>query len=203
MKTRIITIIFSMVLGLTAIAQNTISDEERKMALKYMDESTDMLMATLKGLSPEQLAYKPNAESWSVEECLKHLTISEVNIWAGFMEAPLKIDANPAGRANVKMSDDQIMGMIVSRNQKVKTFPPFEPENKVEDYKTVMKEFKTLRAEHKKWLKKTDADLRHHYAETPFGIIDCYQAVLFISGHVQRHTMQIKEVMADPGFPKD
>lgn len=202
MKTRIFTSLCLLFFGITVFAQNSITDEERKKAIQYMNESTDMLMKTVKGLSPEQLAYKPNADVWSVEECLKHLAISEANIWAGFMEAGLAKEADPSRRSEIQMTDDMIMGFIVNREQKVKTFPPFEPENKAEDFKTVMKEFKSLRAEHVKWMKKTDADLRNHYADTPFGVIDCYQAVLFISGHVQRHTYQMKEVMASEGFPQ-
>lgn len=32
--------------------------------------------------------------------------------------------------------------------------------------------------------------------------LDGYQWVLFISAHSERHTKQINEVKADPGFPK-
>ena len=58
-----------------------------------------------------------------------------------------------------------------------------------------------MRSAHVKWIKKTDADLRNRYAETPIGVLDTYQAILFMSGHVTRHTDQMKEVMASPGFP--
>ena len=47
----------------------------------------------------------------------------------------------------------------------------------------------------------TDADLRNHYAQLPFGTIDAYQALLFISGHTERHILQIVEVMENDDFP--
>jgi hypothetical protein len=32
--------------------------------------------------------------------------------------------------------------------------------------------------------------------------VDAYQFMLFLAGHSKRHLLQIKEVKADPGFPK-
>nr|WP_315822762.1 hypothetical protein [Paraflavitalea speifideiaquila] len=37
----------------------------------------------------------------------------------------------------------------------------------------------------------------------PFGQFDCYQMILFQAGHTNRHIQQIREVKADPGFPKE
>jgi len=44
--------------------------------------------------------------------------------------------------------------------------------------------------------------MRNHVAQTPVGMLDSYQLVLMIGAHSNRHTQQISEVMADPGFPK-
>ncbi len=202
MKTRIFTLLLvSLFVYNTAQAQMT--PEERKFAVKHLNETSDYMMKTLKGLSAEQLAWKPNAESWSVEECLKHITISETNIWAGFVDAALAQEPDPSKRSEVGMSDEQLVTMIESREQKVQTRAPFEPSNKPQDFKTVLKEFKTLRGEHIKWTKKTNEDLRNRYGQLPFGTIDAYQAILFMSGHTKRHVDQMKEVMANPDFPKN
>jgi hypothetical protein len=51
-------------------------------------------------------------------------------------------------------------------------------------------------------LKKTP-DLRDHALESPLGQkLDAYEWILFIGAHSERHTKQIKEVMADANFPK-
>ena len=48
-----------------------------------------------------------------------------------------------------------------------------------------------------------DADMRAHAAQHPgFGMIDTYGWMLFLSGHTERHTLQIDEVKANPDFPK-
>lgn len=191
-----------LLMSVTVMAQNEISKEERAFAVKHLTNTQNEMLKTLKGLSDEQLNFKPNAESWSVAECLRHIAISENALWGNFIAQPLTTDADPSRRSEVQMSDEQLLGVIESRAQKVKTFPPFEPENKPEPVKDVIKEFKKLRGEHIKFAKKTDADLRNHYGTLPFGTIDTYQAMLFMSGHTKRHTDQMKEVMADPSFPK-
>jgi len=191
-----------LVMSVTVKAQTEISKEERAFAVKHLNDTQDYMLKTLKGLSEEQLNFKPDAGSWSVAECLRHITISESALWGNFMTQPLSVDADPSRRSEVQMSDQQLVGMIESREQKVKTFPPFEPENKPEPVKEVIKEFKKLRGEHIKFVKKTDADLRNHYGALPFGTVDTYQSILFLSGHTKRHTDQMKEVMANPSFPK-
>jgi hypothetical protein len=44
--------------------------------------------------------------------------------------------------------------------------------------------------------------MRNHVAQMPFGYIDAYQLIVFISAHTRRHIMQIEEVKANPAFPK-
>ncbi|NVK85003.1 MAG: DinB family protein [Cytophagia bacterium] len=201
MKSKLFTLLIAFGFCGSLMAQTPLTKEEKDFAIKYLNEATKELEQTVKGLSEAQLKYRPDANSWSVEDCLKHLTISEANIWAGFVEAALQQEPDPSKRSEVKASDEMILGMIESRDQKVQTSESFQPVNKEGDFKTVLKEFKSLRAAHLKWLKKTDEDLRNRYAQTPVGTIDAYQGVLFISGHVKRHTAQMKEVMASEGFP--
>lgn len=201
---RISTILMSLLLlsGVALKAQTEITKEERTFAISYLNETKSDMLKVLKGLSNEQLNFKPDAGSWSVAECLRHITISEAALWGNFVDAPMKVAADASKRSEIQMSDEQLMGVIESRDQKVKTFPPFEPENKTEPVKDVIKEFKKLRAAHVKFVKKTDGDLRNHYAALPFGTVDTYQAILFLSGHTKRHTDQMREVMASASFPK-
>jgi hypothetical protein len=36
----------------------------------------------------------------------------------------------------------------------------------------------------------------------PTGTVDSFQGILFINGHAERHLAQLKEVKADPNYPK-
>lgn len=181
---------------------NSLTKKERKFASDHMKETKTDLQHVIKGLNEEQLNYKASPESWSVKECLYHIAISEKNIWS-MLESAMKAPANPEKRSEIKMSDEQLIKTMVDRSFKVKTAESFEPRNT--PYKSLdeaLNDFKTNRANHIKYIKGTSEDLRNHIAQTPAGWIDCYQLSLFMSAHTNRHTQQINEVKANPGFPK-
>lgn len=201
MKSKLFTLLIAFGFCGSLMAQTPLTKEEKDFAIKYLNEATKELERTVKGLSEAQLKFRPDANSWSVEDCLKHLTISEVNIWSGMVDSAMKLEPDPSKRSQVQLDDLTLLGLIESRDQRVKTSASFEPVNKQGNFKIILKEFKDLRAQHLKWVKKTNEDLRNRYTQLPFGQIDAFQAVLFISGHVKRHTAQMKEVMASKGFP--
>src|SRR5688500_10587253 len=113
----------------------TLTDTERKYAADLLQETKDNLLAKVKGLTPEQLNFKSNAESWSIAECVEHIAISEGNIF-GFCQMGLKEPADPAKRSEVKMSDEEIVKMIADRSSKVKTNESFKPTGKFGDFET-------------------------------------------------------------------
>lgn len=190
-----------MLASTASFAQTQLTKEERQKAQDHLKMTQKELLATVKGLSDAQLNYKPDAESWSVAECVEHLTISENNIF-GIVQMTLENDPDPSMRSEVGMTDDQLVGMITSREQKVKTREEFEPSGKFGDYNATLAAFKEKRKSNLDFVKNTDQDLRNRYFDFPFGKVDAYQVILFMSGHVTRHTDQIKEVMASDGFPK-
>lgn len=179
----------------------TLTDAERTYAITYLNETKDNLLKTVKGLSDAQLNFKASPESWSVAECVEHIAISESVIF-GMMQGTLKEPANPAKRSEVKMSDEQVKGMISSRERKVKTSEAFVPANKFGSVDGSIKEFSAKREASIEYVKTTQDDLRNHFAQMPFGTMDSYQVILFMAGHSARHTAQAKEVMTNANFPK-
>lgn len=188
-----------LLLGIAAICQTSISSNEREKALDHLRITSENLITLLDELSENQLNYKSDKTSWSIAECVEHLTISEKNL-IDMIQMGLKAEADPS-KTNLAMTDDQLLHVISSREQKVKTRKEFEPTNSFGDYKRTLKTFKERRKANIKFVKKTDADLRNHYLQFPFGLIDTYQGILFMSGHTQRHADQIKEIMASTDFP--
>ena len=53
------------------------------------------------------------------------------------------------------------------------------------------------------FVESTQEDLRAHSTPHPLlKTMDAYQWILLISAHSERHTAQIEEVKAQPGYPK-
>jgi hypothetical protein len=184
-----------------APAGSSLTDAERKAAISLLEETKDTLIKKVAGLSPEQLNYKPSAESWSVAECVEHIAISENNLF-GFCQMSLKEAADPSKRNEVKFADDAVVKMITDRSQKVKTSEAFVPTGKFGSFDATLTEFKTKRDNSIAYVNTTADDLRNHYNDFPFGKLDAYQTILFMAAHSRRHTDQIAEIMSNPGFPK-
>jgi hypothetical protein len=197
--------LFLLIVALATMSFNvfapTLTDAERKYAAKLLQETKDDLLKKVKGLTPEQLNYKPDATSWSVAECVEHIAISENNLW-GFAQSSLQQPSDPTRRSEVKMTDDDVVKMIADRSNKVKTQEAFEPKNNFGSFEGSLSEFKKKREEHVKYVNSTSDDLRNHYNDYPFGKLDTYQTILFMASHSRRHTAQIEEVMKSAGFPK-
>jgi hypothetical protein len=51
-------------------------------------------------------------------------------------------------------------------------------------------------------VKTTKDALREHGAGTPPQVTSAYQLLLMMSGHTERHTAQLLEVKASPGYPR-
>ena len=193
-------IVFSGLAGTPT--DDVLSKKERKFAADHLKNTKTAFQDAIKGLSASQLDYKPAADKWSVKECVYHIAISEKNLWA-MLEKSMKEPATPEKKKDLKVTDEQVIKMIESRENKVKTFAPFEPQNT--GYKTLeeaIDDFKNNRTAHIKYIKATSEDLRNHFVQMPFGLLDCYQLCLMISSHTNRHTQQLNEVKADTGFPK-
>jgi DinB superfamily len=176
-----------------------VTDEERKNAIAYFKETQKALADEIKGLNETQLNWKPADSVWSAAGCVEHIAISEKNLfdwYSGIMKAP----ATPEKRSEVKMADDAVKAMLSNRTYKVKTREGFYPTGM--SASDALKLFNERREALIKYMGETKEDLRNHIAETPLGVVDAYQLLLFLSAHTKRHTMQIAELKAHPDFPK-
>ena len=103
-----------------------ISEADRDKGVAELNRTHEFLINTVQGLSEAQLNFKSGPEAWSVAECVEHLTISE-NTFAQMLEGAIATPADKDMRAKVTMSDEDIMGMISSREKKVQTSESFVP----------------------------------------------------------------------------
>ncbi len=201
MATKILALLFVPVFFSFSTFHTELTQKERADAVSYFTETQNNLDASLKGLTAEQLRWRPNDSTWSVADCVEHIALSEKNLFDWAMST-LKEAANPARRAELKMSDEMVKKVITDRSFKVKTREGFIPTGQFGDAWKSLEVFKARRSALIAYVQETREDLRNHFAELPFGLIDSYQLLLFLSAHTQRHILQIEEVKANPAFPK-
>ncbi len=193
----------AFILSSFRLASPTLSEKERTDAVALLSSSEQGVFNSLLGLNEAQLNFKPAPDRWSISECVKHIAVTEMALWHT-TDSILKKPADPTKRSEVKATDEQVVQMIESRAQKVKTFTPFEPQNT--PYKSTTDALSSFFDNRKKliaFVMTTKDDMRDHVVTFPFASFDSYQMVLFIGAHSYRHTQQIEEVKADPNFPKN
>ncbi len=201
MKKLILSLVLLSLVGFKVI-EGQLTEAERKFAVEEMTKTQNHLLNDINGLSEAQLNFKSSPDSWSIAECTEHIAISENNIF-GLLQETLKTPADSTKRSEVKMSDEQILKIMVDRSHKVKTQEAFEPTGRFGSFENIVSEFNKKRSENIAFVKNTDEDLRNHFTQLPFGTTDAFQILLFMSAHTERHVLQIEEVMANENFPKE
>jgi hypothetical protein len=194
-----ISLVFSVV---TTLSAGELDQATRQVLLDHLNQSSSEFRDSVKGLTSEQWNYKPSAEIWSVAECAEHIALSE-DLLRDMVEK--KILTTPASAERIaerKTLDEKVVKMATDRSFKAKAPEPLKPTGQFPTPEAALQKFSDSRTK-TITLAKTRDDLREHAGSHPvFKELDAYQWLLFLSGHTMRHTAQIREVKANPGFPK-
>jgi len=155
----------------------------------------------VRGLSPAQLEYKASPDRWTIRQVVSHLAVAEPDYWREIQKA---LKAAPDMKDKKSSSTDaDIMWYGIDRVVHTKTGGGHE---KVDTYKGLdeaLGKFQALRATMIEYIKTTPDDMRAHSFGDYGDAIDCWQWMLEISTHAERHIQQIREIKNDPKFPKN
>ncbi len=194
-----------LVLAITLLAAFSIQAQElyqaeKDKALQYLKSTKQDVLDATKGLSAAQWNFKPGPDRWSIAECMEHIAAAEDFIRDNIANGVMKAPAVP-GR-DVVAIDAAIIENVPARKNKVQAPEAIKPTNRFGSPEGSIKHFVESRAVTEEFLKTTPG-LRDHAADSPAGTKwDGYEFILLIAAHSERHTNQIKEVKADPNYPK-
>jgi DinB superfamily len=186
--------LFAMCAVLAPAAMMT--DLERQRLIAHLEMTGKWLADEVSGLSSAQLQFHPAPGSWSILEVLDHLVVCEPIYWKNFhdaMNAP-PVNRGPSG------SDDSVLWYGIDRTNRQKVVAGEGATGTLKEVKTGLEAFRKLRAEMLHCARTTKEDLRAHFVEREQS--DAYQWFLLISSHSQRHILQIREIKANSGFPR-
>ncbi|WP_270087990.1 DinB family protein [Sphingobacterium sp. SYP-B4668] len=170
--------------------------------LRYFDHTTQLLKDNVTGLSEAQLQFSPGDGKWSISQCLEHIILSEKMLFE-MAKKELAKPAQPERKAEVKVTDENLINMMTDRSQKFQAPKELQPAGQYKNSTVAINDLIAARQPVLVYIQNANLDdLRNHISEYPTGIVDGYQNLLFIAAHCARHTKQIEEVKADPNFPK-
>ena len=106
--------------------------------------------------------------------------------------------ANPDERYN------QILADASNRDRKEQVMRGLVPPDKPGDASSLIAAFKARRDRTIAFVNSTTADLHAHFKDNSrLGRLDAYEWILYAAGRSERYYLQMKDVMTDPGFPKN
>lgn len=179
-----------------------LTQPDRDKLIQDLQHSRQVFLTAIAEVKTEaQWNYKPAPDRWSVGECAAHIIAAEEYFRQNISDA-LKSPPLPAQQQS-NAGDAIISSMIRDRSTKYKAPGPLEPAGKVTPKAQSIAAFEATRAKTLEYVRTTQDALREHGSGTPPQVTSAYQIVLMLSGHTERHTAQLLEVKATPGYPKN
>src|ERR1700736_1619100 len=178
-----------------------ISDTEREFVGGHLRQNRKRLLAAVTGLTAEQREYKPTPDCWSVVDCVEHIVVVE-NLIGKRIDLLLSQAPEPEKRAEVAGKEATLLRAVPDRSNRVKGPDIVMPQCRWPEFDELIAEFQATRDRTIEVAATSQAELRDHFFHHfVFKDLDCYQWLLFLSLHCERHVLQIEEVKVHPGFP--
>lgn len=192
----------ALLLGVSLLPAGTLSKHDRDFGMSYLHATRKMFLDSVAGLSDAQWTFKPSPNAWSIAECAEHIALSEDMLFNVATVKAMQTPATPEKAAELKGKDEMLLKMLPDRSKKAQAPEQLKPTGRWKTPREAVAAFKKSRDAHIAYLNKTGDDLRAHVLDHPaFGPLDGYQWLLLLSGHTERHTLQILEVKKAPGYP--
>ena len=185
-----------LALGAGSAAPLPLTASERQRLVAHLEMTESWLVDEVSGLSPAQLQFRRAPGVWTIMEVREHLVVAEPIYWEDLQKA-MKAPPSSQKRAG---TDADVLWYGIDRTQRQKAVPAEESKGRLRDLGTGLDAFRKLHAQMLQYARTTDDDLRGHVVEREG--CDAYQWLLLISAHEQRHILQVREIKADPHFPK-
>jgi hypothetical protein len=175
---------------------------ERERILKELDETRDGFLQVVQGMSQDQLEYREAPGSWSVAEIIEHVTFAEQGM-LGWIENALRSAPDSAKRGDWDGQDEPLRNKF-EESRKIRLQAPEVawPTGRW-PLTGLLPEFNATRKRTREFVAATNDDLRSRsFRHFQFGLLDCYQWLVCIGSHCDRHRVQIEKVKASAGFPQ-
>jgi len=182
--------------------EGVITKAERTYLLQQLDSSKSAMLASIKGLTPAQWTFKPAPNIWSVQECAEHIILAE-DVMFGMEQKVLTTPPTPRLANATPEGDRAIVAQAEDRSVKAQANAPVMPTGNYPTPQSAAAEFIKRRVKTIAYVKTTQDQLRIHSGPGPLAATaDAYQFLLTLAAHSARHTAQIREVEANPAYPK-
>jgi hypothetical protein len=183
-----------------AVFAQALSQADRDKGVAYLEQTRNAIVVDVKDLTPAQWNFKAAPDKWSVALTMEHIAVAEDYLFQMVTNNVMKAPAGAPDR-DVAKYDALVLAMVPDRTTKRQAPPELVPNGRWGPNEA-LDHFLASRTRTIEFMR-TTPDLRQHVMDSPLGPLDAYEWLLFIAAHSERHTKQILEIEASPGFPKN
>jgi len=166
-------------------------------------ETRDAFDHALVGMMPAQWTFKPGPTRWSVFEVVEHVATVETGAAQLVSGRLIARPATEKEKAEARGKDLVIVQAMKDRGRPMEAPEFVRPSGRWPSPAAAVAAFQESRDRMIALLGRLAGNLRDYCApHAILGILDGYQWMLFVGTHLARHTEQIAENKATPGFPR-
>jgi hypothetical protein len=164
---------------------------EKQEILRLLADGSDALHAALSGVEEELAHRKPAHLSWSILECVEHVTLAEAGLLSKLREAWATEESHEDRAREAKFRD-----LALNRARRIEAPGPVVPGNTAKTLAQAVDGFNAVRKETVQFVEEFPCDLRSWLATHPLITrpVNCYEMLLLMALHPKRHALQIEEI---------
>ena len=191
----------------TPASEQQVTAQELDQARKFLEQTQNAVTGATKGLSEAQWRFKPAPDRWSIAENLDHIVIVQERVLGPILDQLANAPAPPADR-DYQQVDRIVINQFSNRLARFQAPEFVYPANEINPGELL----KRLVANYARLAECLESrlGLRQHVlpaaplkavSNGAYEVMDGYQWILAAAAHTERHTKQMLEVMAEPGYP--
>jgi hypothetical protein len=188
-------------------SEQKLTAQELDQARKFLEQTQNAVIGATKGLSEAQWRFKPAPDQWSIAENLDHIVTVLERVLGPILDQLADAPA-PVPDRDFQQIDKIVINQFPNRLLKFPAPEIVRPAAQIDPRELLNR----LTADYARLAECLESrpGLRRHVApaaplkavsQGAFELMDGYQWILAAAAHTERHTKQMLEVMAEPGYP--
>ena len=170
--------------------------DERSTILDQLGQGRAAVSAEVGTLSEHQAAWCPDANRWSIRDCVEHIAIVETMMLDLIANRSFSFEPVASGR------EDRYLLHSTNRSRKFQAPDRVRPAARFPTLQSALRAFVEARESSARYIETVGDDLRARKTLHPIaGEITCRECLALLIGHPLRHLDQIREIRSTPGFP--
>lgn len=166
---------------------------EKLELIRGLRASEARLEEAVRDISPDAYNFRAGEGRWTVLEIVEHLAVFE----AFLRGAVTKALEQPPTDTDTSSKEELIARLAETRAERIPSREVNLPAGRFARLEEALDAFHQERARTIAFVEQSSAEFRRHvFAHVKFGEINCRQWMLLLSTHIDRHLLQIAEVLA-------